>query len=68
MNGLTIDRHAEERSIELFAENIMRAGQFFLENPHETPFIPTWNRVHAADPDFLREMQEAVAADTAEYS
>ncbi|KJZ18897.1 glycosyl transferase [Loktanella sp. S4079] len=68
MNGLSIDRHAEERSIELFAENIMRAGQFFLENPHETPFIPTWNRVHAADPDFLRDMQEAVAADTAEYS
>ncbi|MCG3268722.1 glycosyl transferase [Yoonia sp. I 8.24] len=68
MNGLTIDRHAEERSIELFAENIMRAGQFFLENPHETPFIPTWNRVHAADPDFLREMQDAVAADTAEFA
>jgi glucosyl-3-phosphoglycerate synthase len=68
MNGLTIDRHAEEKSIELFAENIMRAGQFFLENPHETPFIPTWNRVHSADPDFLREMQDAVAADTAEYS
>jgi glucosyl-3-phosphoglycerate synthase len=68
MNGLTIDRHAEERSIELFAENIMRAGQFFLENPHETPFIPTWNRVHSADPDFLREMQDAIAADTAEYS
>ena len=45
----------------------MRAGQFFLENPHETPFIPTWNRVNSADPDFLRDMQEAVAADTAEY-
>jgi len=67
MNGLTIDRHSEERSIEMFAENIMRAGQFFLENPHETPFIPTWNRVNSADPDFLRDMQEAVAADTAEY-
>ncbi|WP_106745292.1 glycosyl transferase [Yoonia maritima] len=67
MNGLTIDRHSEERSIELFAENIMRAGQFFLENPHETPFIPTWNRVHSADPDFLRDMQDAVAADTADY-
>ncbi len=32
----------------------MRAGQTFLDNPHETPFIATWNRVHAADPDFLR--------------
>jgi len=68
MNGLTIDRHAEERSIELFAENIMRAGQFFLADPHETPLIPTWNRVHAADPDFLRDTQSAVAADTAEFA
>jgi len=68
MNGLTVDRHAEEASIELFAENIMRAGQTFLDNPHETPFIATWNRVHAADPDFLRDMQAAAAADAQDYT
>jgi len=67
MNGLKLDRHSEEASIELFAENIMRAGQTFLENPHETPFIPTWNSVHSADPGFLRDMQEAVAADAQDY-
>lgn len=67
MNGMTIDRHSEERSIELFAENIMRAGQVFLEKPHETPFIPTWNRVHAADPAFLADMNAAAKADEAEY-
>ncbi|UWR25860.1 glycosyl transferase [Sulfitobacter sp. S223] len=67
MNGLKLDRHSEEASIELFAENIMRAGQTFLENPHETPFIPTWNRVHSADPTFLRDMQAAVAADAKDY-
>ncbi|MCI5109881.1 MAG: glycosyl transferase [Marivita sp.] len=67
MNGLSVDRHAEEASIELFAENIMRAGQTFLDNPHETPFIATWNRVHAADPEFLRDMQATVAADAQEY-
>ncbi|EAQ46005.1 hypothetical protein MED193_06419 [Roseobacter sp. MED193] len=67
MNGLSIDRHKEERAIELFAENIMRAGQFFLDNPHETPFIPTWNRVHSADPDFLSKLHAAAAADEAEY-
>lgn len=66
MNGLTIDRHKEEQAIELFAENIMRAGNFFIENPHETPFIPTWNRVHAADPDFLADLH-AAAADEAEF-
>ncbi len=67
MNGLAIDRHKEEQAIELFAENIMRAGNFFLENPHETPFIPTWNRVHSADPDFLADLNAAAAADDAEY-
>ena len=67
MNGLSIDRHKEERAIELFAENIMRACQFFLDNPHETPFIPTWNRVHSADPDFLSKLHAAAAADEAEY-
>jgi glucosyl-3-phosphoglycerate synthase len=67
MNGLTIDRHKEERAIELFAENIMKAGMFFLDNPHETPFIPTWNRVHAADPAFLAALNEAAAADEAEF-
>lgn len=67
MNGLSIDRHTEESSIELFAENIMRAGQVFLENPHETPFIPTWNRVHSADPTFISDMTAAALADEAEY-
>jgi glucosyl-3-phosphoglycerate synthase len=68
MNGLSVDRHAEESAIELFAENIMRAGQIFLENPHETPFIPTWNRVHAADPSFLSDLYAAAMADAAEFA
>ena len=67
MNGLSFDRHKEEQAIELFAENIMRAGQFFLDNPHETPFIPTWNRVHAADPEFLSALHAAAAADEREF-
>ena len=68
MNGLALDRHSEEVSIELFAEAIMRAGQTFLENPHETPFIPTWSRVHAADPDFVRDLRAAAMADAEEYA
>ncbi|MEL7211080.1 MAG: glycosyl transferase [Pseudomonadota bacterium] len=63
MNGLSLDRHSEEVSIELFAEAIMRAGQTFLDNPHETPFIPTWSRVHAADPSFIRDLRTAAIAD-----
>ena len=63
MNGLAIDRHKEEQSIELFAENIMRAGQIFLEKPSETPFIATWSRVHAADQSLMDDMLTAVAGD-----
>ncbi|MFD0981794.1 glycosyl transferase [Tropicimonas aquimaris] len=68
MNGLAIDRHKEEQSIELFARNIVVAGQIFLENPADTPFIPTWNRVHSADPDLLKDMLWAVDQDAAEYT
>ncbi|MGR3804920.1 glycosyltransferase family protein [Marinibacterium profundimaris] len=63
MNGLNIDRHKEEQSIELFADNIIKAGDTFLTFPSETPFIATWSRVHAADPDLMRDMLMAVAAD-----
>ncbi|MEQ8899427.1 MAG: glycosyl transferase [Roseovarius sp.] len=68
MNGLRVDRHKEEKSVELFAENIIRAGQIFLENPNESPFIPTWNRVHAADPAFLRDLKQAANEDALEYA
>jgi hypothetical protein len=67
MNGVKIDRHVEEQTIELFAENIMRAGQSFMDNPHETPFIPNWNRVHAADPQIIGDLRAAVAADAEDY-
>ncbi len=63
MNGLSVDRHKEEQSIELFADNIIKAGDVFLTHPSETPFIATWSRVHSADPDLMRDMLTAVAAD-----
>ncbi|WP_430462037.1 glycosyl transferase [Thalassolituus sp. LLYu03] len=65
MNGLTLDRHAEEKAVELFAENIMNAGEHFLANPMETPFIPSWNRVISAVPDILDRLYEAVEEDNA---
>ncbi|HEY0212019.1 MAG TPA: glycosyl transferase [Paenirhodobacter sp.] len=66
MNGLTFDRHAEETSITLFAENIMQAGQMFLDTPQELPFIPNWNLVHSGDPALLSDFRAAVAADMAD--
>ncbi|HKJ04615.1 MAG TPA: hypothetical protein VJ974_03375 [Geopsychrobacteraceae bacterium] len=63
MNGLTLDRHKEEKAVELFAENIMRAGETFLSNPMETPFMPSWNRVSSAIPDILERIYDAVEED-----
>ena len=63
MNGLSFDSHTEEKTVELFALNIMKAGETFFENPMETPFIPTWNRVVSAIPDFLDRFKSSVELD-----
>ncbi len=63
INGLQYDRHQEERSIEVFAQAIMSAGETFLSNPMESPFIPNWNRVHGAFPDICQQMLRAVRAE-----
>ncbi|CAA0094581.1 Glucosyl-3-phosphoglycerate synthase [BD1-7 clade bacterium] len=67
MNGLTLDIHSEERAVEMFARNIMVAGQTFLDKPMETPFIPSWNRVVSAVPDVFERIEQAVEEDTAEF-
>lgn len=68
MNGLDLDLHREEQAVELFAQNIVKAGNMFLENPMETPFIPSWNRVCSAEPTLLEDMLAAVVADNEEFS
>ena len=67
MNGLKFDSHNEEKTVELFALNIMNAGESFFENPMDTPFIPTWHRVKSAIPDFLDRFKESVKADNKEF-
>lgn len=68
MNGLTLDIHTEEKAVEMFAMNIMTAGQTFLDNPMDTPFIPSWNRVVSAMPDVLEQLKSAVELDNEEFS
>ena len=63
MNSFEIDVHEEESAVELFAKNIMEAGQIFLDSPMESPNIPTWNRVDTAFPNFLEELRFAVESD-----
>ena len=67
INGLNFDVHSEEKTVELFAENIMKAGQTFLDRPMERPFIPSWSRVLSAFPNFLKELKRAVNDDIKEF-
>jgi glucosyl-3-phosphoglycerate synthase len=67
MNGLTLDIHEEEKAVEMFAENIIKAGEVFFNSPLEKPFIPSWNRVISAVPDIFEQLTAAVEADAAEF-
>ncbi|MGJ8697422.1 MAG: glycosyl transferase [Verrucomicrobiaceae bacterium] len=68
MNGLSVDVHAEEEAVELFAQNIIDAGKSYLESPMERPFIPSWSRVTSAVPDIFPRLIEAVEADQEEFA
>jgi len=68
VNGLVLDVHNEEKAVELFAENVLKAGLYFLDNPMDTPFIPSWNRVQSAVPEVFAELSSAVNDDYQEFS
>ncbi|MEE8397881.1 MAG: glycosyl transferase [Desulfobacterales bacterium] len=63
INGLELDVDREEAMVDLFAQNIYKAGEEFLSNPMQTPFVPSWKRVMSALPNFLQEFHEAVELD-----
>jgi glucosyl-3-phosphoglycerate synthase len=62
-NALEIDLNSEEKAVELFAENVMRAGENFAYQPMAIPFMPTWSRVSSACPDFLYRLRVAIEED-----
>lgn len=66
-NGLHHDIHTEELAVEAFSENIVNAGQMFLDNPMETPFIPSWNRIASAMPDIFSRLRDAVEQDNKDF-
>ena len=68
MNGFKFDSHTEEKTVELFALNIIKAGESFLKSPMDTPFIPTWSRVKSAIPDYLKRLKEAINDDNKNFS
>ena len=63
MNGLQLDRHAEEKAVELFASNVLKAGEAFLTSGEESPFIPSWHRVCSVAPDVYSELLQSVSRD-----
>jgi len=65
INGLDVDIHKEEAMVDLFARNIYTAGEEFLANPMQTPFVPSWKRIMSAEPDFTEAFFEAVSRDNA---
>ncbi len=65
LNGLTLDRHLEEQTIDLFSANVYHAGLMFLDNPMQIPTIPSWKRVISAIPDFYEKLRDAVELDNA---
>ena len=66
INGLEVDRHQEENTVELFTRCIMEAGERFLSEPMERPFIASWSRIQSAVPSVLQRVRDAVNADSAE--
>jgi glucosyl-3-phosphoglycerate synthase len=63
MNGLRYDRHAETEVVDVFARAVSQAGDQFLVDPLDTPFMPSWARVRSAVPDIHDRIAEAVEAD-----
>lgn len=69
INGLNFDRHLEGSAVEVFAENIMQAGEDYLDpkNSMDVPFMPSWKRVISAVPDILDRLLRAVEDDRQEF-
>lgn len=67
-NGLEYETHEEENMVEMFAQNIKKAGKIFLEDTDKAPFIPSWHRVASAIPDIYVQLLDAVEQDKKELS
>ena len=61
LNGLAFDRHAEERTIQVFTASLRAATEEFLSDPLGPPLVPNWVRVWAGIPDAGARLLAAVA-------
>jgi len=63
INGLQYFRHEEAEAVEAFTGALAVAGKEFLRESYQSAYIPNWNRVNSALPDFGEQLLEAVEAD-----
>ncbi|HSD28465.1 MAG TPA: glycosyl transferase [Vicinamibacteria bacterium] len=61
INGLSFDRHAEERIIQVFNQALRAATEEFLADPLGPSLVPNWVRVWAGVPDAGARLMAAVA-------
>lgn len=59
VNDLEFDRHAEEATVDAFAQCVTTAADIFRKDPNGAEAIPNWTRVLAAFPDFGRRLRDA---------
>ena len=59
VNDLEFDRHAEEATVDAFAQCVTTAADIFRNDPNGAEAIPNWTRVLAAFPDFGRRLRDA---------
>jgi glucosyl-3-phosphoglycerate synthase len=68
INGLSYDRHLEERTLEAFGRGLALACRRHVEDPLGVPMMPSWDRVHAAIPDFPEMLREAVTLEPTAFA
>ena len=65
MSGLSLDRHQEAATVEMFGQIVISAGMDFLNAAGEPPFSPSWSRVTSALPTVFEQLADAARADNA---
>ena len=58
MNGLKFDSHTEEKAVELFAANIMKAGEAFYQNQWTHLLFQHGVELSAIHTDFLIRLSQ----------
>ncbi len=65
-NAMSYDREQEETMVSLFGQSVLEAGEDFLQNPTESPFISSWSEVQNKQQDIFEVLLSAVESDNQE--